>query len=102
MGAVFVTFQQLMQALEPFHRGRKDDIARLHDVWKKGAPSPDSIVRNPVGYDERKVQVGNVEKRLLLPTPFTQWVVEISVRDGYPLSYEQAYAILTGEARYHW
>lgn len=66
----FMTFSDLCDALAPLHLGNPAWIADLHDCWLKGAPSPDSIVRNPHHNDPRNAEqqerFGNVEKRLVL------------------------------------
>lgn len=100
MKPVFVTFRALVIVLYDLHLGQKAPIDRLHDVWKLGAPSPDSIVRDPRHYDERVRQAGNVEKRLLLPEPLAQWIEEASAARGMPLSSRQAMNMVFGEADY--
>jgi len=96
----FVTFRALLIALYDLHLGQKALIDRLHDVWKLGAPSPDSIVRDPKHYDERVRQAGNVEKRLLLPEPLAGWIEEASAARGMPLSARQAINLALGAADY--
>jgi hypothetical protein len=90
----FITFRALAAALEPLHLWNKADVDRLHDIWKMAAPSPNSIIRNPTGYDPRLRQLGNVEKRLLLPTPLGQWVVDVTTRRGEPMPLERAVAMI--------
>lgn len=97
---VSVTFKELSDALMPLHMHEKRWVDALHDVWKQGAPTPDSIIRNPRDYDERFKQRGNVEKRLLLPTPAAAWIMQVSAARGHPYSYRQAIAILKGEPDY--
>lgn len=94
------TFKQLSDALFDLHLGHQADIDRLHDLWKLGAPTPDSIIRNPKGYDERKAQPGNLEKRIIVPTALTQWIMDVSTRRGMPLTAEQAAALASGETRF--
>ena len=93
-----VTFVELREALAPLHLHDKAFVDRLHDVWKQGAPTPDSIIRDPKGYDERKRQLGNVEKRLVFPTPLAQWLVEVSAARGMPYTMSQALKIVDGNA----
>lgn len=98
---VFVTFIELVQALETLHRYEKAYVDRLHDVWKLGAPTPhDSIIRNPKDYDERKVQPGNRERRLLLPFPLAKWIMETSAARGMPLTAKQSLNMVYGEVDY--
>lgn len=99
---VFVAFVDLRNAFYPLHHGDHDMVSDLHDVWKAGAPSPDSIIRNPKEYDERKRQAGNVEKRLILPTLLMGWIVNASNKRGMPLSAAQAAALIDGQVRYTW
>jgi len=99
---VFVTFVDLCRVFAPLHLDDPVLVSDLHDVWKLGAPSPHTILRNPANYDERKRQAGNVEKRLLLPLPLMAWVRAASEKRGMPLSDAQAAALLSGKARYTW
>ena len=97
---LLVTFVELLEALAPLHLHEKAYVDRLHDVWKQGAPTPDSIIRDPRAYDERKRQPGNVEKRIVFPTPLAQWVVETSTARGMPLTMRQALNMVNGKADY--
>jgi hypothetical protein len=90
----FITFRALSAALWPLHLNVKADLDRLHDTWLKGSPSPDSIVRNPKGYDPRLKQAGNIERRLMLPTALGQWVVDVTTRRGEPMPLERAVAMI--------
>lgn len=80
------TFRELAYSLKVIHQWRKADVDRLHDVWKRGAPTPDSIVRNPKGYDPRKNQPGNVEKRIVIPNALSEWVADTATRHGQAIS----------------
>lgn len=95
-----VKFSQLLIAMESLHQWNKADMDRLHDVWKMGAPSPNSIIRNPKGYDPRKPQAGNYEARILFPTPLAEWIVDVSKRRGHPYTLAQAFAMLDGRPQY--
>jgi hypothetical protein len=99
MTPTFVTFWQLNYALQRLHLNEQRHIDTLHDVWMKGAPSPDSIVRDPRGYDPRKVQAGNVEKRLLLPTQIAAWVEDVTKTRGIACTAEQALYMVQGVAK---
>ena len=87
---IFVSFYELAAVFADLHLQNQAMLDRLHDVWKQGAPSPESVIRNPRGYDERKRQPGNVEKRLLLPVPLANWICEASAARGMPLTARQA------------
>lgn len=97
---MFVSFVDMYGIFAPLHMGVKKYVDGLSDIWKMGAPSPHSIIRNPKGYDERKVQPGNVEKRLLMYIPLAQWIVDVSTERGMPYTLKQAMNILMGKADY--
>ena len=96
--ALVVTFAELRDALAPLHLGRRAWVDALHDVWKQGAPSPDSRILVPNGYDERQTQPGNVEKRVVLPAPLAQWMVQVSAARGMPYTLAQALSAVSGES----
>lgn len=95
----FVSFFDLCMALQTLHVWDRGAISDLHDVWLKGAPSPDSqvIIKN---YDPRLRQEGAREKRLILPTRLAAWIVMQSERRGMPLTMKQAANIVTGQPDY--
>lgn len=95
---LLVTFADLRDALQSLHLNQKVWVDALHDVWKQGAPTPDSIIRDPRGYDERRRQLGNVEKRIVLPTPLAQWIMQVSAARGTPFNFKQAMRMVNGEA----
>jgi hypothetical protein len=95
---LLTTFVELRDALSPLHIHQKAWVDSLHDVWKKGAPTPDSIIRSPKGYDERLRQAGNVEKRIVLPTPLADWIMQVSAARGTPVNFKQAMRMVNGEA----
>lgn len=99
---IFATFVELRDALQPLHLDDPQMVSDLHDIWKLGAPSLDSIIRNPRGYDERRQQTGNIEKRLILPTALIKWIKAASEKRGMPLSDAQAAELAQGRARHHW
>lgn len=96
---IIATWLQLYQATYPLHLGDKSDVDRLHDLWKLGAPTPDSRILQPT-YDPRIQQVGNVEKRIVFPTALANWIVEVSRRRGFQYSDVQAIALTQGETIY--
>jgi hypothetical protein len=79
---LIITFRDLAHKLAPLHLWHKTAVDDLHDIWKKGAPTPNSIVRNPVGYDPRKIQPGNYEARIVVPSMLTQWVIDVCKSRG--------------------
>lgn len=91
------TFYELCVVLASLHLWEPKHIADLHDVWKKGAPTPTSIIRNPKDYDERKRQAGNYEARIVLPTLLTTWIENIASARG--VSTEKAYHLLIATLR---
>lgn len=93
---LIVTFRELATALRSLHQNNVHDLAGLHDVWKRCAPTPDSIVRDPRHYDERVKQPGNLEKRIVVPSILAQWIMDISKKRGYPYSYRQAMNLIEG------
>lgn len=97
---LMVAFYELAHAMRTLHMWDTRYLSTLHDVWKCGAPTPDSIIRNPRGYDERVPQPGNVEKRIVLPSRLATWIVEMSAIRGYPYTYRQALNIALGRADY--
>lgn len=85
------TFYELTFALRSLHGWQKPLIDDLHDIWRSGAPTPDSRVLNPNAYDPRiPFQRGNYEKRLVLPTPLTQWVQNAVAQRGIPATFDDA------------
>lgn len=94
------TYRELAGALAPLHGGDAGLLAGLHDIWLEGAPTPDSIIRNPRGYDPRLYQPGNVERRLVLPNKLAAWVQQASAQRGMPLAARQAYNLIAGHADY--
>lgn len=91
------TFHELCTVLATLHLWEPRHIADLHDVWKKGAPTPNSRILNPKDYDERKKQAGNYEARIVLPTLLTNWIETIASARG--MSTEKAYQLLIATLR---
>lgn len=84
------TFLQLQCALQGLHRWQKPLVDDLHDVWLKGAPTPDSRILQPRGYDPRKAQAGNMEKRIVLPAQLEAWVQQTGARRGVQMTLADA------------
>lgn len=90
---IVVEFWKLTFVLRSIHKYRKADVDRLHDIWKLGAPSPDSRVLTPKGYDPRVNQLltmGNREQRTVFPTQLQKWLKDIIMQDGLAISDEDA------------
>lgn len=92
-----VTFVDLCAALEPLHLNERARIDELHDIWMKGAPSPDSRILMPNHYDPRLRQPGNVEKRIVIHTMLAQWIMDTSRLRGFPYTMAQSLAVIGGE-----
>lgn len=92
---IICTFWQLSYALNALHQWNPAHVATLHDVWLKGAPTPNSRLQNPKGYDPRKQQAGNYEARIVLPTLLKTWVTERAAALGVNVTGEQALALLS-------
>lgn len=91
------TFRELVDAMQALHLGDKAMIAELHDIWKYGAPIPQSIIRNPRHYDERKQQPGNYEARIVFPSKLAAWIMATSAKRGFPYSFRQSLNLALGE-----
>lgn len=92
-----LTWLELVKLTAPLHLFIKAEVDALHDVWKLGAPIPQSRILNPVDYDERKVQRGNFEAHVVFPTLLAQWIMDVSTRRGIACNWEQAIAITQGQ-----
>ena len=91
---MFVTWRHLWASLYPLHMNIKADVDNLHDIWKRGAPSPRSRVLLPAGYDPRVQQPGNFEERLMLFTTLGKWVSDVTTRRGSPMTLNDAVEML--------
>lgn len=69
-----VTFEDLERKLGPL-LDRRTARHDLHDLWKMGAPDPQS-------------RPGKPERRVLLPTQFQAWWQEMAKRQMSDLTYE--------------
>ena len=69
-----VTWNQLLKVVLPFVGDYPWAMDVLGDLWRMGAPSPDSIVG----------MTG--ERRVLLPVQFAQWWEDVQERRGLPLT----------------
>lgn len=74
-----VTFQQLRDKLAPYlSASPREATLELHDLWRLGAPTPDS---GP----------GVEEKRILFPGQFSKWWRELCQRRGWEITPVEAY-----------
>ena len=53
---IMCQFWELVRDTEVLHQGDKDAIDRLHDIWRQGMPTPESIIlaHEYKGFDERQ------------------------------------------------
>lgn len=74
-----VTFAQLRQKLAPFLAvSEREATLELHDLWKLGAPTPDSGPHVE-------------EKRILFPNQFSKWWKEMAQKYGWEVTPMEAY-----------
>lgn len=92
---LITTFHELSKNLAPLHMWHKADVDNLHDVFMRGAVTPNSIVRDPKHFDPRKRQAGNYEARIIIPSMLTQWVIDVCNRRG--ITPEAGQALVTGK-----
>lgn len=93
-----LTWRELSSAMAALHLFDKADVDALHDIWKFGAPIPQSRILSPKGYDERLAQDGNFEARIVFPMMLVKWIVDVSTRRGFPFTEVQAIALTQGHA----
>lgn len=94
---VVVSFRALAAATAVFHHWERRWLDALHDVWKRGAPTPDSIIRHPQGYDERQDQPGNTVTHIIPPPLLAQWLHDVSAARGMPLDMRQCLNMTQGK-----
>lgn len=75
-------FNELLKAFDHLSLSGAEQ-ARLHDIWKMGAPTPDSIILDPKKYDERHV---NTVRRIIPSVWLHPFIKEIAARRGIPLT----------------
>lgn len=92
---LIITFRDLAHNFAPLHQWYPPDVDNLHDIWSAGAPTPNSIIRNPKHYDPRKLQAGNFEAHIIIPSMLTQWVVDVCKRRG--ITPKVAQQLVSGE-----
>ena len=79
---LIVTYPELCALFAKLHLWQKPYLDSLHDVWASGAPTPDSIIRNPRHYDERKRQPGNHVKRIVPESQVRAWAETVGAARG--------------------
>lgn len=95
---VICSWVQLARATQDLHRWEKGPLDELHDIWLKGAPTPDyQVAVAGKTFDERRPRVGDVLTHIVPPLPIAQWIKTMSARRGFPYSDRQALAITQGQ-----
>jgi uncharacterized protein YoaH (UPF0181 family) len=99
---IMCQFWELVRDTEVLHQGDQDAIDRLHDIWRQGMPTPESIIlaHEYRGFDERKKQAHARVRRIVMPGLFAAWLVDESARRGMPMTPAQAYNIACGKIDY--
>lgn len=98
--AKFSSYRELAVAMYPLHMGDQAELDKLHDIWRMGVPSPNSMVTSEHvrrGYDERRDD--NI-RRLLMPRQLIAWMVDASAKRGMAFTWAQAYSLFNGNANY--
>ena len=68
---LIMTYQELETVLMPLTIGYKWGRETIHDLWKIGAPTPDSTPAH--------------EKRIIFPSKLASWLGDVLERQGRPL-----------------
>jgi hypothetical protein len=97
---LILTWRELAEVMSALHLWDKADVDALHDIWKFGAPIPQSRILAPKHYDERLEQAGNYEARIIFPMMLVKWIMDVSTRRGFPYTEVQAIALTQGHAIY--
>ena len=99
---IICAFWELVASTVSLHANDPAAISRLHDVWREGMPSPESIIHahEYKGFDERLQQKHASVRRIVLPKGLAQWIVEQSAARGMPMTPTQAYNIACGKVDY--
>ena len=71
-----VTEEELVRVLLPYIQGYPWAYDALRDLWRMGAPTPDSGPGVP-------------ERRILLPSQFRKWWEDVRRRMGYEMTAEE-------------
>lgn len=70
---LIVTFQELRSILEPLTVGYAWGESTIADLWRLGAPTPNSIIGT------------HGERRIVFPTQLAKWLEDVLQRQGIPL-----------------
>jgi hypothetical protein len=93
---LILSWRELAEVMSPLHLWEKGDVDALHDIWKFGAPSPQSRILVLKNYDERKAQAGNFEARIIFPKMLTKWIIDVAFKRGIAMTEMQAIALTQG------
>lgn len=98
---VVCTFWELQFALSPLHQFEKQWLDPLHDLWRNGPPSPESQLKFPKLFDERKSDEfnfanGNVMRRLVRAEFLSVWLRDCANARGIQLDSQTAGQIING------
>lgn len=82
---IICDFARLSFAMRALHQGNKVYLDSLHDVWKMGAPTPQSrtLLKH---YDERVLQAGVSIERIVFPSKLGEWMRLVAKERGIELS----------------
>lgn len=84
----------LLKAFEPLTMNQRRHVADLYDIWKLGAPTPDSIIRDPKHYNPEK---DTTVKRIIPTIWLYKYLRDLAGQRGIPLSDSEIKVILEGE-----
>lgn len=87
-------FKGLLKAFEPLIMGERKYVNDLYDIWKMGAPTPDSIIRNPKHYNP---EINGSVKRIIPTIWLYKFFSDLAARRGIALSKAEIRQILEGE-----
>lgn len=71
MRPLIVTLDELTAILQPITMGYTWGEATIHDLWKIGAPTPDSTI--------------HYEKRIVFPGQLAKWLKDVLTKQGHSL-----------------
>ena len=71
MPPLIVSYDELVAILQPITMGYAWGEGTIHDLWKIGAPSPDSTIHN--------------ERRIIFPSQLATWLKDVLTKKGQPL-----------------
>jgi len=86
---IVTSYKDLSTAFDHVILSRAES-ARLHDIWRMGAPTPDSIILDLNSYDERNI---STVKRIIPESWLQPFVKEIAATRGIPLTKQELISI---------